>query len=597
MSEGKKRKIDSEHRAFNSEWTNKYLFVTYKDKIICLVCRERISVPKEYNLRRHLETQHPAIAKLDQNEKSLKAASLMKSLGKEQQFFKVLGSESAKGTDLSFKISREIAVSGKCFTEGEFVKKCMLLAVSELCPEKLRMFQNISLSRMTVQRRVSDIAANLMNQLKQKVKEFCFYSLAMDESTDCRDTAQLLIYIRGVDKNFNITEELAGMQSMKGRTTGKDICTELINCVNNKLAYSFTNLVAICTDGAPAMCGKHTGAVSLIQEFIGRRIITHHCIIHQQALCDKVLKFEHVMSVVVSIVNYLRARALKHRTFRAFLEEVDAKYEDLVYHTEVRWLSRGRVLQRFVALKEEISQFLKNDSKKFEELESEPWNHDLFFLCDITAHLNDLNMQLQGKELIIFQLVGAVKAFKMKLHLFKSQLLKGEMSYFPTCAQYIPQSQYVEQGEKYAQQIEILFQEFDRRLTFSQEDNLLFKLVEDPFSMNPEEVPIQLQMEVIDLQTSSVYKIKHRESSLLNFYRSLNSDRYKNLIGLAKKTLSIFGSTYICEQTFSLMNMNKNKQHSSLSNESLEDILKISTSHMHPDYDKLVAGKRCNVSH
>ena len=581
MSEGKKRKIDSEHRAFNSEWTNKYLFVTYEDKIICLVCRERISVPKEYNLRRHLETQHPAIAKLDQNEKSLKAASLIKSLGKEQQFFKVLGSESAKGTDLSFKISREIAVSGKCFTEGEFVKKCMLLAVSELCPEKLRMFQNISLSRMTVQRRVSDIAANFMNQLKQKVNEFCFYSLAMDESTDCRDTAQLLIYIRGVGKNFNITEELAGMQSMKGRTTGKDICTELINCVNNKLAYSFTNLVAICTDGAPAMCGKHTGAVSLIQE----------------ALCGKVLKFGHVMSVVVSIVNYLRARALKHRTFRAFLEEVDAKYEDLVYHTEVRWLSRGRVLQRFVALKEEISQFLKNDSKKFEELESEPWNHDLFFLCDITAHLNDLNMQPQGKELIIFQLVGAVKAFKMKLHLFKSQLLKGEMSHFPTCAQYIPQSQYVEQGEKYAQQIEILFQEFDRRLTFSQEDNLLFKLVEDPFSVNPEEVPIQLQMEVIDLQNSSVYKIKHRESSLLNFYRSLNSDRYKNLIGLAQKTLSIFGSTYICEQTFSLMNMNKNKQRSSLSNESLEDILKISTSHMHPDYDELVAGKRCNVSH
>ena len=88
----------------------------------------------------------------------------------------------------------------------------MLLAVSELCPEKLRMFQNISLSRMTVQRRVSDIAANFMNQLKQKVNEFCFYSLAMDESTDCRDTAQLLMYIRGVDKNFNSTEELAGMQ-------------------------------------------------------------------------------------------------------------------------------------------------------------------------------------------------------------------------------------------------------------------------------------------------------------------------------------------------------------------------------------------------
>ena len=74
------------------------------------------------------------------------------------------------------------------------------------------------------------------------------------------------------------------MKSMKGRITGKDICSESINCVNKNLAYNFTNVVAICTDGAPAKCGKHTGAVSLIQEVIERRTITHHCIIHQQAL-------------------------------------------------------------------------------------------------------------------------------------------------------------------------------------------------------------------------------------------------------------------------------------------------------------------------
>ena len=137
----------------------------------------------------------------------------------------------------------------------------------------------------------------------------------MDESIDCCNTAQLAVYIRGVDKDLNISEELAAMQSMKGRATGKDICTELINCVNKKLAYSFTNLVAICIDGAPATCGKHTEEVSVIQEVIEIRIISHHCIIHQQALCGKILKFDHVMSVVVSVVNCLGARALKHRTF------------------------------------------------------------------------------------------------------------------------------------------------------------------------------------------------------------------------------------------------------------------------------------------
>ena len=118
-------------------------------------------------------------------------------------------------------------------------------------------------------------------------------------------------------------------------------------------------------------------------------------------------------------------------------------------------------------------------------------------------------------------------------------------------------------------------QEFDERLTLSQEENLQFKLVEDPFSMDPKEVLIQLQMEVIEQQALSVCKTKHSESSLLDFYRSLNNDKYINLVELPKKTQSIFGSTYKCEQTFSIVNMNKNKQRFSLSNECLEDILKM----------------------
>jgi hypothetical protein len=34
------------------------------------------------------------------------------------------------------------------------------------------------------------------------------FSLVLDENTDLTDTAQLLIFIRRIDTDFNITEEL-----------------------------------------------------------------------------------------------------------------------------------------------------------------------------------------------------------------------------------------------------------------------------------------------------------------------------------------------------------------------------------------------------
>ena len=168
MTENKKRKIESEGRVFNSEWTNKYLFTVVNSKIPCLVCRNMVSVPKEYNLRRHFETNHPNLAVLDINEKSLKAEILLASLLSEQNFFKLPSNESATVTRASFEISRKIAVAGKSFTEGELIKKCMLRAVSLICPNKIKKFENVSLSRTTVQRRIDDIAENITEQLCHK---------------------------------------------------------------------------------------------------------------------------------------------------------------------------------------------------------------------------------------------------------------------------------------------------------------------------------------------------------------------------------------------------------------------------------------------
>ena len=73
MTENKKGNIKREGSVVNSKKTNKNLFTVVNSKVLCLVCRNVVSVPKEYNLRRQFETLHPNIAELDANEKRLKA--------------------------------------------------------------------------------------------------------------------------------------------------------------------------------------------------------------------------------------------------------------------------------------------------------------------------------------------------------------------------------------------------------------------------------------------------------------------------------------------------------------------------------------------
>ena len=110
-------------------------------------------------------------------------------------------------------------------------------------------------SQKTVTSRVEAINKNLTSKLISKISQFKFYSITMDESTDINDTAQLLLFIRGVDENFSITEELARMRSLKGTTTGSDIFHEFLEGLST-LKVPITSICNITTDGAQSMAGK-----------------------------------------------------------------------------------------------------------------------------------------------------------------------------------------------------------------------------------------------------------------------------------------------------------------------------------------------------
>ena len=159
--------------------------------------------------------------------------------------------------------------------------------------------------------------------------------------------------------DFSTKEEFLTLLPLKTTTRGVDIYNAVKDYFVQK-NVPVEKLVSVTTDGAPAMTGRRSGFIAHCKadpDF--PTFLNYHCIIHQQAICAKVWGFDHVMAPVVKIINSIRAKAKQHRSFKLFLEECSAEYGDLLLHTEVRWLSRGKILQRFLSLLAEIKAFME----------------------------------------------------------------------------------------------------------------------------------------------------------------------------------------------------------------------------------------------
>ncbi|XP_060786507.1 general transcription factor II-I repeat domain-containing protein 2A-like [Neoarius graeffei] len=218
-----------------------------------------------------------------------------------------------------------------------------------------------------------------------------------------------------------------------------------VSGVIKRLKLPWSKLANVTTDGSPNLTGKNTGLLKRIQDNPEQEVIFLHCIIHQEALCKSVLQLDHVVKPVVKLVNFIRARGLQHRQFIAFLEETDADHQDLLYHSNVRWLSLGKVCQRVWELKQEIISFLElhGNSNNFPELSDTAWLCDFAFAVVILTHMNDLNLKLQGKEQFVHEMHRNVIAFKTKLDLFSKQMSKNSF----------PHTGYVDRGPSTCEEI------------------------------------------------------------------------------------------------------------------------------------------------
>jgi len=98
----------------------------------------------------------------------------------------------------------------------------------------------------------------------------------------------------------------------------------------------------------------------------GNNLLSTHCYIYRQNLASKKMapELHEMLSQSVKIINYIKTSALNTRLLKAMCDEMGSDHQNLLFHSEVRWLSRGEVLKRLYELRKEVQLFIidkKND--------------------------------------------------------------------------------------------------------------------------------------------------------------------------------------------------------------------------------------------
>ncbi|KAM4016978.1 general transcription factor II-I repeat domain-containing protein 2B-like [Anomaloglossus baeobatrachus] len=594
LSTPRQRKVDGENRSFKQRWEVDYLFVNTKNKPQCLVCFQILAVCKEYNVRRHYISQHEFQYSKYTGDLRLVVINDLKSKLSSPATVPMPAMNTEKAAiKASFVICEEIVKRKKAFSDGAFIKECAVKMARAFGSEEMaKCFESVSLSHQTVARRISVMDEYVTQKVHEAVKNCTYFSLAVDEKTDITGTNQLIVCIRTVDDDFNISEELLHLMPLQGTTKDEDIYEEV------KIALAqhggFDRCISILIDEAKSTAAKNSGLAGLLKRD-GIGCLTFHSIVHEEILVGILLKMADVMEVVIKITNMIRDKkcGVTRRRFKALLEELDAARCNLPQSKNVRWLNEGNYLCKFFRLRKEIYLFLK-ELKSYPSLEERLCDVDflcsLAFLTDITQALNSLNKSLKEKEQDICQLYKHISAFRTKLMLLKLSLLQNELTNLQCCNELFHEVN--ERGtildfNRFIPKIETLIENFNRRYQEFNELNSSFRLFNNPLCVDIENADVHYQLELCEVQ-ADLYLASSLEVGV-PFFKLLDKERFPNLRDLGLKIASMFGSTYICEKSFSDLNHIKSKYRNNIFNRTLLQALRLSTTNLKVDIDDLLS--------
>ena len=103
-------------------------------------------------------------------------------------------------------------------------------------------------------------------------------------------------------------------------------------------------------------------------------------------------------------------------------------YTAVLFHSESRWLSRGKILSRLFELRDEIRIFLGEENNELaHRFNNNNFLMKLAYLSDMFQNLNELNLQMQGSSPHLPQQADKITSFTRKLEMWEQRVKEGNI--------------------------------------------------------------------------------------------------------------------------------------------------------------------------
>ena len=160
--------------------------------------------------------------------------------------------------------------------------------------------------------------------------------------------SQLLVFVRFIHSG-DIKEKFLFCEEVQTTTTSADVLEKktsfliLQSCSGN----------LFMGNGAHAMMESRLGFQKTVQKLAPEAKVTHY-VIHRYALVSRTLPtpLKNVLDNTTRIVNYFKN--IKTCLFKELCKDINRAQEVFSFHTSIRWLSKGNVLNRVFGTKYEI---------------------------------------------------------------------------------------------------------------------------------------------------------------------------------------------------------------------------------------------------